>query len=92
MQRVGARELKNRLGKYLRAVRAGQRLVITTRGKAIAELGPSRDTEAEPDTEKQLQELEVQGLIRLAKKPLRKIRPIASRGKAASRLIIEDRR
>jgi prevent-host-death family protein len=37
---VGARELKTRLGLYLRAVRNGQTLVVTDRGAAVAELRP----------------------------------------------------
>ena len=37
---VGARELKVRLGTYLRRVRQGQRLVVTDRGRPVAELRP----------------------------------------------------
>jgi prevent-host-death family protein len=37
---VGARELKTRLGTYLRRVRAGLTLVITDRGEPVAELRP----------------------------------------------------
>jgi prevent-host-death family protein len=37
---VGARELKVRLGKYLRQVRQGRTLVITDRGQPVAELRP----------------------------------------------------
>jgi prevent-host-death family protein len=37
---VGARELKVRLGRYLRRVRQGQRLVVTDRGEPVAELRP----------------------------------------------------
>jgi len=37
---VGTRELKTRLGGYLRHVRAGHRLIITDRGEPIAELRP----------------------------------------------------
>ncbi|MGH9483962.1 MAG: type II toxin-antitoxin system Phd/YefM family antitoxin, partial [Terriglobales bacterium] len=37
---VGARELKNRLGKYLSQVRQGATLVITERGEPVAELRP----------------------------------------------------
>jgi hypothetical protein len=39
-----------------------------------------------------LKELEAQGLIRPAKKPLRKFRAVKGRGKSASQMIIEDRR
>ena len=37
---VGSRELKTRLGKYLRLVREGRTLIVTARGEPIAELRP----------------------------------------------------
>jgi antitoxin (DNA-binding transcriptional repressor) of toxin-antitoxin stability system len=37
---VGSRELKTRLGTYLRMVRAGRTIVVTDRGIAVAELRP----------------------------------------------------
>jgi prevent-host-death family protein len=37
---VGARELKTRLGTYLRRVREGRTLVVTDRGEPVAELRP----------------------------------------------------
>ena len=37
---VGARELKTRLGTYLRRVREGRTLLVTDRGEPIAELRP----------------------------------------------------
>jgi antitoxin (DNA-binding transcriptional repressor) of toxin-antitoxin stability system len=40
MRTVGVRELKNRLSQYLRAVRAGEQLLVTDRGEVIAELRP----------------------------------------------------
>ncbi len=93
MQRVGSRELKNRLGRYLRAVRKGDTLLITDRGKPVAKLAPANRT-ARVDSVllEKLQELEAKGLIRLGRKPLRKFRPAKVRGKLASQIIIEDRR
>ncbi|MCI0828152.1 MAG: type II toxin-antitoxin system prevent-host-death family antitoxin [Chloroflexi bacterium] len=41
---VGIRELKNRLSKYLRAVKAGQTILITDRGKSIGRLIPAGQT------------------------------------------------
>ena len=38
MRTVGSRELKARLGTYLRRVREGETLVITSRGEPIAKL------------------------------------------------------
>ena len=36
MTTVAIRELKNRLSEYLRRVKAGERVVVTERGKAVA--------------------------------------------------------
>lgn len=40
MTTVGARELKNRLGRYLRQVEAGDTILVTERGRPLAELRP----------------------------------------------------
>jgi len=93
MQRVGSREFKNRMGRYLKEVRRGRSLVITDRGKPVAKIVPPDETETEqPSLTERLKELEAQGLIRLAKRPLGKFRAIPSRGKSASEMIIEDRK
>ena len=93
MQRVGSREFKNRMGRYLRAVRNGQTLIITDRDRPVAKLSPPDKVEqSESAIENRLRELENHGLIRLGKGPLPKFRPVRSLGKPASRMIIEDRR
>jgi len=76
MQRVGTRECKNRLSRYLRAVRAGQTLVITARGKAVAKLSPTGEEQSE-----------ARGFIRLGRGRLSKFRAVKSRGKSASEMI-----
>ncbi|MGB6992764.1 MAG: type II toxin-antitoxin system prevent-host-death family antitoxin, partial [Thermoanaerobaculia bacterium] len=38
MRAVGVRELKNRLSEYLRLVRSGEDVLVTDRGRVIAEL------------------------------------------------------
>ena len=40
MERVGVRELKDRLAYYLRTVRQGETVVVTIRGKPVARLVP----------------------------------------------------
>jgi prevent-host-death family protein len=40
LRTVGARELKTRLGTYLRQVMAGASLLVTERGRPVAELRP----------------------------------------------------
>lgn len=37
---VSIRDMKNRLSKYLKLVRAGEEVVITDRGKPVAQLTP----------------------------------------------------
>ncbi len=41
--RVGIRELRQDLSRYLRRVRAGERLVVTERGRPLAVLAPWAD-------------------------------------------------
>ena len=38
MRAVGVRELKNRLSEYLRLVRTGEAVLVTDRGRVVAEL------------------------------------------------------
>jgi prevent-host-death family protein len=81
------------MGRYLKEVRSGRSLLIINRGKPVAKVIPPDEAQSdEPNLMKRLQELEAQGLIRLAKRPLSKFRAIPSRGKSASQMIIEDRR
>ena len=86
---VGARELKVRLGMYLRQVRQGHTLVVTDRGQPVAELRP---IDAERGDAAVLATLEVRGLVR---RPIRKgltpFRPIVARGKPLSTAVTEDR-
>ena len=46
-KRVGVKELKNRLSAYLREVRQGRRILVTDRGRVVAELQRAR-TVADP--------------------------------------------
>jgi prevent-host-death family protein len=41
--RVGIRELRQGLSRYLRRVRAGERLIVTERGRPLAVLAPWAD-------------------------------------------------
>ena len=86
---VGARELKTRLGGYLRRVRAGQRLVITDRGEPVAEL---RRIERVEDEASALSRLRALGTVtRLESRPLAAFRPVDTPGLSLSRAIVEDR-
>jgi prevent-host-death family protein len=90
--KVGARELKNRFGHYLRQVKAGETVHVTDRGKIVAELRPS--SPAKTGEEGALRQLEAEGVVTLGAGRHRDFRPYpVIRGKKlASRMIIEDRR
>ena len=40
MQKVGLKTLKNKLSEYVRRAAAGETIVITDRGRAVAEIVP----------------------------------------------------
>ena len=84
---VGARELKTRLGTYLRRVRAGETLVVTDRGEPAAELRP---LPAE-DVETRLARLQAAGRVTLPASPrLRRFAALRSRRSLAA-AVHEDR-
>jgi prevent-host-death family protein len=66
MATVGARELKNRLGRYLRQVQGGETILITERGRPVAELRPL--SPAAVDLDGRLQQLAAAGVVRLPKR------------------------
>jgi prevent-host-death family protein len=93
MQKVGSREFKNRMGKYLSAVRRGQSLVITDRGRPVAKVSPpDAEDQQSKELEARLQELEGRGSIHRGTWPMGKFKAVPSRGKPASQMILEDRR
>jgi prevent-host-death family protein len=87
---VGSRELKTRLGTYLRKVRQGQTLVITERGRPVAELRPiSFEGSGEKD---RMEELVVLGLVsRQSDEELRTVRPVRSGDIGLAATILEGR-
>ena len=87
---VGARELKTRLGTYLRRVRAGETLIITDRGEPAAELRPIQHSG--DSLESRLRQVEAEGLITRANgRPLPPFKPPRSKGTPASQTLIEAR-
>jgi prevent-host-death family protein len=48
MRKVGSRKFKNGMGSYMRAVRNGETLLITIRGKVVARISPLEDTKRTP--------------------------------------------
>lgn len=65
MASVGIRNLKNQLSRYVRRVAAGERVVVTDRGRVVAELvPPSADSPA--GGRSRYEELVAVGVIRPA--------------------------
>lgn len=88
---VGARELKTRLGAYLRKVRQGSTLVVTDRGEPVAELRPI--TAGVSATEKALARLAAEGAVTRGRKGrLAPFRQIVARGASLAEAIAEDRK
>jgi prevent-host-death family protein len=86
---VGARELKVRLGTYLRQVRQGRTLVVTDRGQPVAELRPLSAATGDAAV---LAGLEARGIVRRpTRNGLAPFRPIVARGEPLSTAVIEDR-
>jgi antitoxin (DNA-binding transcriptional repressor) of toxin-antitoxin stability system len=81
------------MGRYLAAVRRGQTLLVTDRGKPVAKVSPpDQDEDTGLTFSDVLRKLEAEGKIRLGKRPLGEFKAVPSRGKSASQMIIEDRR
>ena len=95
MKHVGVRDLKNRLSEYLRAVKAGERVLVTDRGEVVAELGPPGPRGADPDVPAGLLVLARQGMVTLAAPADPTVyRRLPRRGRrkvTSARLLDEDR-
>lgn len=89
-QTVGARELKTRLGAYLRKVRRGATLVVTDRGEPVAELRPLAASGSPEETG--LVALLALGVVtRTVQARLNRFRPVRSSGRPASEAVIGGR-
>lgn len=88
---IGSRELKTRLGAYLRQVRDGATILVTDRGEPIAELRPLRT--ASTSEEKRFSELATAGLLtpRSRKELTKRETPVRAKGRPISETIVEDR-
>jgi len=91
MRSVGAREFKNRMGRYMRAVQEGQTLLVVKRGKPLAKVIPPEEATGSGLMDK-LKELEAQGKVRLGAGKFKDFRPVRIKGKPISETVIEDRR
>ena len=87
---VGARELKTRLGRYLRDVRGGATIVVTERGQPVAELRPLSATNDDTDT--RWREAAARGEVALGDgDPMYPCEPITHRGAPLGDAIDGDR-
>lgn len=68
MEKVGIRELKNKLSAYVRRVEAGDVIVVTDRGRIVAELVPPRRA-TPPGIHPGLLELARRDGLRLPRRP-----------------------
>jgi prevent-host-death family protein len=92
MKSVGSRELKNRLGAYLRQVREGTTILVTDRGRPIAELRPLAATAN--SEEEALASLAADGLVSppTSDHLTPDYEPLRFEGQSLSAAIIEERR
>jgi len=89
MAAIGVRELKNRLSRYLKRVKAGERLVVTERGEPVAVISPPAVTPADRGIEVMLRE----GIARWeGGKPRGALRPPRIKGPSVAQAVIEGRR
>lgn len=89
MTSVGIRELKNRLSEFMHRVDAGERMVVTDRGRPVAVILP---TGAGPD-DRRIEEMLREGLARWkGGKPRGAARPPRMKGPSVSEAVVEDRR
>lgn len=94
MKTVGSRELKNRLGRYLKLVGKGETLIVTDRGKPVARLiptDPNGDTGTDRSVDDVLKHLEAEGHLKLGTRPFRPFKPVRLKGKPLSKIVLEDR-
>jgi prevent-host-death family protein len=89
MSVVGIRDLKAHLSEYLRRVEAGERLTVAHRGRPIATLSPATS----PPNIGWVHAMIADGRARWNGGKPSGLKPrLKSRGKPASRMVLEDRR
>ena len=86
---IGARELKMRLGSYLRQVQEGTTIVVTERGRPVAELRPVPVGKSEEEA--RLDELAALGVLRRGTGDLTPYAPVRLGGKPLSQTLLDDR-
>ncbi len=86
---VGIRQLRDRLSYYLRRVKAGERLVVTERGKSVAVLSPP----VEKAVDQQLDAMLREGVAHWSGgKPRGSKQPARMKGASMAQTITDSRR
>lgn len=87
--RVGTRELRNKFSEYMRRVKKGETIIVTERGKAIAQFMPARQS-----VEERIWAMVDAGLADWNGRKPKPYQPkIVNRsGKLMSDIVVEDRR
>lgn len=88
--RLGLREANQKFSKAVKAVKAGQEVILTERGKPIAVIKPLNGLEKEKAT---IRRLETAGLLRPAinRRPMPWWKPRRLKGEPLSKILRDDR-
>ena len=94
METVGIKELKNKLTYYLKLTKEGNKVIVTDRGAPVAIMQSIDHIKNNGGVEERLASLAKRGMLRL---PLKKgklppFKSVKVTGKAASKIILEERR
>jgi prevent-host-death family protein len=93
MGRVGIKELKNHLSRYLRRTKEGEEIVVTERGTPIAIIQPIQKVGSLATLEARLAQLASLGQLTLpSRSPLKRVRMARVSGAPISQAVMEDRR
>lgn len=77
MRAVGLKVLKNRLSEYVRAAAAGETVLVTDRGRVVAELVPPQARSSSVEAEDRFADAVRAGWITPARRPSRDVPPSA---------------
>lgn len=95
MRTMGIRELKNRLSEVVRAVKAGEHVLVTDRGAVVAELVPPGRLRGDPGVPPGLARLAERGAARLGAPHdpslYRGLPPLKQAPSSVARLLDEER-
>jgi prevent-host-death family protein len=95
MKTIGVRDLKDRLSEVLRAVRAGEHVLVTDRGTVVAELLPPGRSRTDPGVPAGLARLVERGSARLGAPndptAYSGLRPLRRKPTSVARLLDEER-